>query len=112
MATNQHIPGVGNGVTQDILFNARINPKQKVLLLSDNQKEVLFNALKETLVDMTFEGGRDTQTDLYGNAGGYKTILSAKTWKNPCLRCGSTIIKEAYMGGSVYYCPTCQQIKE
>lgn len=42
---------------------------------------------------MTFEGGRDTQTDLYGNAGGYKTILSAKTWKNPCLRCGSTIIK-------------------
>ena len=108
----QRIPGVGNGVTQDILFNARINPKQKVLLLSDNQKDVLFNALKETLVDMTFEGGRDTQTDLYGNAGGYKTILSAKTWKNPCLRCGSTIIKEAYMGGSVYYCPTCQQIKE
>ena len=94
LATNQHIP------------------KQKVLFLSDNQKEVLFNALKETLVDMTFEGGRDTQTDLYGNAGGYKTILSAKTWKNPCLRCGSTIIKEAYMGGSVYYCPTCQQIKE
>ena len=112
LATNQRIPGVGNGVTQDILFNARINPKQKVLFLSDNQKEVLFNALKETLVDMTFEGGRDTQTDLYGNAGGYKTILSAKTWKNPCLRCGSTIIKEAYMGGSVYYCPTCQQIKE
>ena len=33
--------------------------------------------VKETLVDMTFEGGRDTQTDLYGNAGGYKTILSA-----------------------------------
>lgn len=61
---------------------------------------------------MTSEGGRDTQTDLYGNAGGYKTILSAKTWKNPCLRCGSTIIKEAYMGGLVYYCPTCQQIKE
>lgn len=112
LATNQRIPGVGNGVTQDILFNARINPKQKVLLLSDNQKDVLFNALKETLVDMTSEGGRDTQTDLYGNAGGYKTILSAKTWKNPCLRCGSTIIKEAYMGGSVYYCPTCQQIKE
>jgi UDP-N-acetylmuramoyl-tripeptide--D-alanyl-D-alanine ligase len=94
LATNQRIPGVGNGVTQDILFNARINPKQKVLFLSDNQKEVLFNALKETLVDMTFEGGRDTQTDLYGNAGGYKTILSAKTWKNPCLRCGKTTLKE------------------
>lgn len=112
LATEQRIPGVGNGVTQDILFNARINPKQKVLALSDNQKETLFNSLKETLMDMTFEGGRDTQTDLYGNAGGYKTVLSAKTWKNTCPRCGSTIIKEAYMGGSVYYCPKCQQIKE
>lgn len=29
---------------------------------------------------MTSEGGRDTQTDLYGNAGGYKTILSAKAY--------------------------------
>ena len=111
LATEQRIPGVGNGVTQDILFNARINPKQKVLLLSDNQKEVLFNALKKTLVDMTSEGGRDTQTDLYGNAGGYKTILSAKTWKNPCPRCGSMIVKEAYLGGSVYYCPECQKIE-
>lgn len=54
--------------------------------------------LKETLVDMTFEGGRDTQTDLYGNAGGYKTILSAKTWKNPCLRCGSTNHKRGLYG--------------
>ena len=59
---------------------------------------------------MVLEGGRDTQTDLYGNDGGYKTILSAKTWKNPCPRCGGTIVKEAYLGGSVYYCSECQKI--
>ncbi len=110
LATEQRIPGVGNGVTQDILFNARINPKQKVLLLPDSGKETLFNSLKETLSDMTLKGGRDTQPDLYGNSGGYNTILSSKTWKNPCPRCGSTIIKEAYLGGSVYYCPECQKI--
>ena len=109
LATEQRIPGVGNGVTQDILFNAHIHPKQKVSLLSDSKKQTLFNSLKETLIDMTFEGGRDTQTDLYGNTGGYKTILSAKTWKNPCPRCGGTITKEAYLGGSVYYCSGCQK---
>lgn len=108
LATEQRIPGVGNGVTQDILFNARINPKQKVIALSDEKKETLFNSLKETLQEMTFEGGRDTQTDLYGNNGGYKTILSAKTWKNGCPCCGGVIVKEAYLGGSVYYCPECQ----
>ena len=111
LATEQRIPGVGNGVTQDILFNAQIHPRQKILTLSDKRKEALFGSLKETLMNMTFEGGRDTQTDLYGNNGGYQTILSAKTWKNPCPRCGSTIAKEAYLGGSVYYCPKCQKIE-
>ena len=110
LATEQRIPGVGNGVTQDILFNARINPKQKALALSDEKKENLFSSLKETLQEMTSAGGRDTQTDLYGNTGGYQTILSAKTWKNGCPCCGSTIVKEAYLGGSVYYCPECQKI--
>lgn len=110
LATEQRIPGVGNGVTQDILFNAQIHPKQKVFNLSENQKERLFNSLKGTLQEMTDKGGRDTQTDLYGNNGRYNTILSAKTWKNPCPRCGDTIMKEAYLGGSVYYCPTCQRI--
>lgn len=110
LATEQRIPGVGNGVIQDILFNAKIHPKQKVVLLSDKKKETLFNTLKETLMEMTFEGGRDTQTDLYGSNGKYRTILSAKTWKNPCPRCGSTIVKEAYLGGSVYYCSKCQKL--
>lgn len=109
LATEQRIPGVGNGVTQDILFNARIHPKQKVLNLSDARKEALFHSLKKTLKEMTLQGGRDTQPDLYGNNGGYQTLLSAKTWKNPCPSCGSTIVKEAYLGGSVYYCPECQK---
>ena len=47
LATEQRIPGVGNGVTQDILFNAGIHPKQKVLDLSDGQKGALFKSLKD-----------------------------------------------------------------
>ena len=74
--------------------------------------EKLFASAKKTLTAMTSGRGRDTQTDLYGNEGGYKTILSSKTWKNPCPRCGSVIVKEAYLGGSVYYCPECQKIRK
>lgn len=111
LATEQRIPGVGNGVTQDILFNARIHPKQKVLQLPDTKKDYLFHSLKKTLLKMTSEGGRDTWSDLYGNSGGYKTILSAKTWKKPCSSCGGNIIKEAYLGGTVYYCSHCQKLE-
>ncbi|MDR2084499.1 MAG: endonuclease VIII [Bacteroidales bacterium] len=108
LATEQRIPGVGNGVLQDILFNSKINPKRKISTLTENQKNDLFNSLKSTLKEMTIKGGRDTQTDLFGKNGGYKTILSSKTYKEPCKVCGVNIVKESYMGGTVYYCPVCQ----
>jgi len=111
LASEQRIPGLGNGVLQDILFNARINPKRKIQSLSAEEKTRIFNSIKNTLTDMEIKGGRNVETDLYNKAGGYQTILSSKTYKNPCPVCGSTIIKEPFMGGSVYYCPTCQPLE-
>lgn len=110
-ATEQRIPGLGNGVLQDILFNARINPKTKINVLNDDEIETLFNSVKSTLKEMAQSGGRDTEKDIFGNACGYKTKMSKLTYKEPCPVCGSEIIKQAYMGGSVYFCPSCQKEK-
>lgn len=110
MATGQRLPGLGNGSLQDILFRAGINPKRKIATFSEADTERLFNSMKYTFRQMLEAGGRDTETDLHGNKGGYKTILSAKTSKLPCPVCGGAIVKEAYMGGSVYYCPACQPL--
>lgn len=109
LATEQRIPGLGNGVLQDILFNAGLHPKRKISTISDFEKGDLFHCLKVTLKSMTEKGGRDTEKDFYGNSGGYKTILSKNTYKNPCPNCGGDIIKEAYLGGTIYYCPVCQK---
>jgi len=110
LATEQRIPGLGNGVLQDILFNAGLHPRRKKSTLSDFHKEELFHSLKVTLNSMTEEGGRDTEKDLFGHNGGYKTILSKNTLKDPCPNCGNAIVKEAYMGGAVYFCPSCQPL--
>lgn len=110
LATNQRIPGLGNGVLQDILFNARVHPKRKVNTLSDSNEEALFRSVKATLSAMTDEGGRDTELDFFGRPGGYQTILSKRTVGRPCLSCGALLKKEAYMGGTVYYCPECQEL--
>jgi formamidopyrimidine-DNA glycosylase len=110
LATEQRIPGLGNGVLQDILFNAGIHPRCKKNSLSDLKKGDLFHSLKVTLQKMTEESGRDTEKDLFGNPGKYKTLLSKNTYKNPCPNCGNSIVKEAYMGGSVYFCPVCQAL--
>jgi len=110
LATEQRIPGLGNGVLQDILFYAKMHPKKKINSLSEKDKEGLLHFLKLTLTKMVAEGGRDTEVDLHGRQGGYKTILSRNTVDKPCPVCGTIIKKEAYLGGSVYYCSKCQKM--
>jgi len=109
LATEQRILGIGNGVCHDIFFNARMHPKRKVLSLTKEDVNTLYNATKKTITQMTEERGRDTEKDIYGKNGLYRTILSSKTYKESCPVCKGPIKKENYLGGSIYYCPNCQQ---
>jgi len=110
LATEQRIPGLGNGVLQDILFNGGLNPRTKINRLSPDKIHIVYESIVTTLEKMVLQGGRDTEKDLFGRQGGYKTILSKNTVKAPCAKCGGNIKKESYLGGSVYYCPNCQPL--
>jgi len=108
LATEQRIPGLGNGALQDILWTARLHPRRKVGSLSDAERGALFDAVVGTLRAMTDAGGRNTERDLFGRPGGYATVMSRTTLELPCPRCGGRRTKEAYLGGAVYVCPGCQ----
>ncbi|MCL2166577.1 MAG: endonuclease VIII [Clostridiales bacterium] len=110
LATEQRIPGLGNGVLQDILFNARIHPKRKAESLTDDERDKLYRSVVSTLKAMRDGGGRDTEPDLFGKPGGYRTILSSKTLKQPCPVCGGELVRQAFLGGNVYFCPACQPL--
>ena len=110
IAAEQRFPGVGNGVLQDILFNARIHPKRKLNTLDDPVRVRLLESMTSTLREMTDKGGRDTERDLFGEPGGYVTLMSKNALASGCPVCGGPITKEAYLGGSVYYCPVCQPL--
>jgi formamidopyrimidine-DNA glycosylase len=108
LATEQRIPGLGNGVLQDILFQAGLHPKRKVASVDVTGRMALYQTIRTTLQAMFAGGGRDTERDLFDIPGGYRTLMSKNTAGQPCPSCGSTIRKESYLGGSIYYCPTCQ----
>lgn len=108
LATEQRIPGLGNGVLQDILFNAGIHPKRKVDTLDSRQRKKLHRAVRRVLAEMVAGGGRNTEKSLFGEPGGYVTKLSRYTFGKPCPNCASIIQKANYMGGSVYFCSVCQ----
>lgn len=110
LATEQRIPGLGNGVLQDILFLAGIHPKRSIQTLTEEELEKLYQTTLSVLESMIEEEGRDTEKDFFGAEGKYMTYMSKKTYLSPCPNCGSEIRKAAYMGGTVYYCEKCQPL--
>lgn len=110
LATGQRFPGIGNGVLHDILFNSSINPRRKIASLTAAERVTLFGNIKSTLRAMIDGGGRDTERDLYGMKGGYKTLMSRNSYKAGCPKCGGPISKESFLGGTIYYCISCQPL--
>lgn len=111
LATEQRVPGLGNGVLQDILFRARLHPRNRLSTLTGADRRGLLASLKETLTAMVAGGGRDTEKDLHGRPGGYPTVLSARTLDLPCPDCGGAITRQAFLGGNVYVCEHCQPLR-
>ena len=108
LATEQRIPGLGNGVLQDILWNARLSPNARSTP-SPHMKPTRFSLPSSINYRRWPAAWRDTEKDLFGNPGGYPVVMSAKNNGAPCPNCGTPITKEAYMGGSVYFCRDCQR---
>ena len=106
LATEQRLPGVGNGVLHDICWHAALNPRRRLDSLDGAELRRLYDALRGVLRAMTEAGGRDTWDDLHGAPGGYRTLLNKSTVI--CPRCGGPILREAFMGGNIYYCADCQ----
>ena len=109
LATEQRIPGLGNGVLQDILLEAGFHPKTKISTLREKDWKRLYESVVNVLENIRVQGGRDTEKTLFGASGGYRTKLSKKTMGKGCCYCGTPIQKMSYLGGTVYVCPSCQR---
>ncbi len=83
LATEQRVPGLGNGVAQDILWTSHIHPKRKMATLSGVEIEGLFNAVKSVLADMVAQGGRDTSATSSVNLAGIPRSSAATRRASP-----------------------------
>ena len=109
LATQQRIPGLGNGVLQDILWEAGIDPRYPMQDAPEEAFRSLYDAVNQVIKAMAEQGGRDTERDLFGQKGRYITQLSKNSLNQPCTRCGYELHKTNYMGGTIYFCEHCQK---
>lgn len=110
LATDQRIPGLGNGVLQDILLEAGLHPKKKMGTIREADLKRLYDAVILILSQMIEGGGRDIEKSLFGAPGRYRTKLSKKTVGSDCPYCGNGIQKATYLGGTIYFCSSCQSM--
>jgi formamidopyrimidine-DNA glycosylase len=111
LTQDQLIPGLGNAIAQDIMFNARLHPKQLLENLDAGDLITLHRSIVKTLKGAIRLGGRNDEYDLHGNAGRYVRLMDKNAVGRPCPNCGTRIEKIAYLGGACYVCTTCQRFK-
>lgn len=109
LTQDQLIPGLGNAIAQDILFVAGLHPKHPVADLNPDQRCTLFEAIVQTVCEVTRRGGRYDEFDLFNKCGGYVRLMDKNAVGRPCPNCGGEVEKIQYLGGACYLCPNCQQ---
>ena len=109
-AVPNHIQGLGNAIVQDILYNAKLNPKRKIPDIAQNERKRLFKSINSTVAEAINRGGRYDEFDLFSQKGGYIRLMDSKSAGIPCKICGEEIKKISYLGGACYICPVCQPI--
>jgi formamidopyrimidine-DNA glycosylase len=108
LTQDQVIPGLGNAIAQDIMFRARLHPRHPIGDLDDEQQQVLYQAILDTVREIIDKGGRYDEYDLFGNRGGYVRMMDKNAVGRPCPGCGGDVEKIQYLGGSCYVCAECQ----
>ena len=108
LTQDQLIPGLGNAIAQDIMFNARLHPRRSLMDLTAGQRRDLFASIRDTVRDVTEQGGRNDEFDLFGKPGGYVRIMDSNAAGRPCPECGHVVEKMQYLGGACYFCQKCQ----
>jgi formamidopyrimidine-DNA glycosylase len=103
------VVGLGNSAYQDIIYRAKIHPKRRAHELSEEERNHLFDAIKQVLQERIRLGGKPQFLDLYGKQGNYTPAIGPNMAQKPCPICGTPIEKLGLGGGYVYFCPKCQK---
>lgn len=107
------ISGVGNIYADEALWRARLHPEQPADTLSVRSAKLLLASVRDVFAQALAEGGTsfDAQyVNVNGQAGYFAHSLNAYgRGGDACPRCGTAIVREAFMNRGSHFCPKCQR---
>lgn len=108
------IAGIGNIYASEILFEAGVLPGRKNKSLANQEKKLIYQAIKNVLAKaVKMRGTSDSDyRDTDGAPGGFQKVLKVyNREKNPCQRTGCTgvVKREKIKQRSAFFCESCQK---
>ncbi len=109
----QLIAGIGNIYSDEILFEAKVNPLRISFELSDSELKRIYSAIikilkkaikveGESISDWRMPDGRR------GSFDKYRKVYRREG--QPCFNCKTPIVRKKIGGRSTYFCPKCQPL--
>lgn len=99
------VAGIGRGYSDDILHRAMLSPYAALGSLSEDERRILLQAIREVLAE-ALEVERQRTGGLPTKIGDHFTVHGR--YGTPCPRCGGDLRRISYESHEVTYCPTCQ----
>lgn len=100
------VAGLGNIYVDEALHRARIHPGRPANSLTLAETAALHEAIGWALERGIEQGGADIRRGKAYSRDGFPAIHARKG--EPCMRCGTSIVKFPLGGRGTYYCPRCQ----
>ncbi|UOE45395.1 bifunctional DNA-formamidopyrimidine glycosylase/DNA-(apurinic or apyrimidinic site) lyase [Agromyces larvae] len=109
------VSGVGNIYADEALWAARIHPGTPARALSARAAGRLLAEVRAVLEKALAEGGTsfdEQYVNVNGEAGYFAHSLNVYGRQGrACPRCGTPIVREAFMNRSSHRCPRCQRVR-
>ncbi|MBG0815417.1 bifunctional DNA-formamidopyrimidine glycosylase/DNA-(apurinic or apyrimidinic site) lyase [Planomonospora sp. ID82291] len=106
------ISGVGNIYADEALWRARLHGTRPTDTLTRPKIAELLAAARAVMSEALAEGGTSFDSlyvNVNGESGYFERSLAVYGRRDgPCRRCGTPIVREAFMNRSSYSCPRCQ----
>ncbi len=106
LRTQSIIAGIGNAYSDEILWQARMSPFKAANTLDEEDRAILYRAIREMLGDAVQRSRGLAASELKGEKKSHLAV-HGRTGA-ACPRCGEVVREVSFADSSLQYCPTCQ----
>ncbi len=107
------VSGIGNIYADEALWRAKLHAQRPTATLTRPEGRRVLEAARDVMGQALEAGGTSFDAlyvDVHGDAGYFDRALAVYGREDrPCPRCGTVIVRSAFMNRSSFWCPTCQR---